>query len=209
MKGFIDPALDRTDGLEILYAYHDSFVLQGKRLLALWEDICKHGIDEDRAAQSIELVDYYTGATRLHHLDEERCLFPRIINKSFRIDGMVERLALDHAEIEARWAEFVDYLRASEGTPRSSKIGPSPGLKQFPGQALDPLRVADPARCLALAHQFEQQLRAHIERENLDFFPELEKLLSLEQRMEIGGQMAHWRIQIGLITYAEHKIAID
>lgn len=166
MRGYIEPTLNFNDGLEVLCAYHESFVLQGKRLLALSEAMCKHGVDEEWAAQSIELVDYYTGATRIHHRDEERCLFPLILNRSFLIDGMIERLALDHEEIDARWAELANYLRAPE---------------------------RDLAQCLALARQFEQHLQAHIERENLDFFPEVKRLLSLEQRVEMGGQMERWR----------------
>jgi hemerythrin-like domain-containing protein len=183
VKSFIDPALDFSDGLRVLYDYHDDFLLQGQHLLELWGAMCKQGVDEGRAAQSIELTNYYTHATRLHHLDEERCLFPRILNKSFRIDGMIERLALDHEEIEALWAELVHSL-------------------QMPGRA-------DPVRCLASAQQFEQQLRAHIERENLDFLPEVEKLLSLEQRMEMGRAMEQRRRQVDLAPHTRHETSVD
>jgi hypothetical protein len=37
---------------------------------------------------------------------EERALFPFIVNKSFLTDGMIERLALDHEEIDAHWAKL-------------------------------------------------------------------------------------------------------
>jgi len=81
---------------------------------------------------------------------------------------MIERLALDHEEIDEHWAKLNEVLRAPE-------------------------RIADPARFLELAARFEKHLKTHIERENLDFFPVLEKMLSPDQLAGIGQRMARLR----------------
>ncbi len=165
---FIDPATDFADGLRVLYAYHESFILQGQRLLAMADVISQQGVGEETAAEAVRLAEYYEGTTRLHHQDEERALFPFIVNKSFLTDGMIERLALDHEEIDEHWAKLNEILRAPE-------------------------QIADPARFLELAARFEKHLKTHIERENLDFFPVLVKMLSPDQLAGIGQRMARLR----------------
>ncbi len=165
---FIDPTTDFADGLRVLYAYHESFILQGQRLLAMAEAISQQGVGDETAAEAVRLAEYYEGTTRLHHQDEERALFPFIVNKSFLTDGMIERLALDHEEIDEHWSKLNEVLRAPE-------------------------RIADPARFLELAASFEKSLKKHIERENLDFFPVLVKMLSPDQLAGIGQRMARLR----------------
>lgn len=165
---FIDPATDFADGLRVLYAYHESFILQGQRLTAMAEAISQQGVDEETAAEAMRLAAYYEGTTHLHHQDEERALFPFIVNKSFLTDGMIERLALDHEEIDEHWAKLNQVLRAPE-------------------------QIADPAQLLDLAARFENHLKTHIERENLDFFPVLVKMLSPDQLAGIGQRMARLR----------------
>ncbi len=168
VPAFTDPASDFSDGLKVLSAYHDSLLLQGKRLLEWANTLLREGCGLDRSVEAVRLAGYYCQTTQLHHRDEERCLFPLIINKSFLIDGMIERLALDHEEIEAHWAELADCLQAQQP-------------------------LSDPLRCVELVQRFEHQLKEHIEREDLDFFPEVERLLSPEQRFKMGGWMARLR----------------
>ncbi|MGH8579271.1 MAG: hemerythrin domain-containing protein, partial [Gammaproteobacteria bacterium] len=79
---------------------------------------------------------------------------------------MIERLALDHEEIDEHWAKLNEVLRE---------------------------QIADPARFLDLTARFEKHLRTHIERENLDFFPVLVKMLSPDQLAGIGQRMARLR----------------
>jgi len=165
---FIDPATDFTDGLRVLYAYHESFIFQGQRLLAMAEAVSRRGVGEETAAEAVRLAEYYERTTRLHHLDEERALFPFIVNKSFLINGMIERLALDHEEIDEHWARLNEILRAPE-------------------------KIAEPAQLLDLTARFEKHLKTHIERENLDFFPVLVKMLSPDQLAGIGQRMVRLR----------------
>jgi hypothetical protein len=50
---------------------------------------------------------------------------------------------------------------------------------------------------LTWARRFERGLREHIEREDLDFFPEIERWLSPDQRAEAGRRMAQLRTRPG------------
>jgi hemerythrin-like domain-containing protein len=165
---FVDPASDFSDGLQVLQTYHGSFLQHGRQLLALMEAITAQGLDEQRALEAGSLSHYYTEIIRLHHRDEERIVFPLILNKSFVIDGMIERLALDHEDIEVAWAELHGALQAPE-------------------------RITSSEQSLIWARRFERSLREHIEREDLDFFPEIERWLLPDQCTEAGRLMAQLR----------------
>jgi iron-sulfur cluster repair protein YtfE (RIC family) len=168
VSGFQDPATDFSDGLKLLLAYHERFLGEGQRLMAFAATLAQQGLDEAGAAEALRLAEWYENAMPLHHRDEERALFPRIVNRSFLIDGMIERLALDHDEIEALWGELAPFLRHPE-------------------------QIANPKRLSQVAHPFEKLLREHIVRENEDFFPNLETLLPSDRRRDIGLDMARFR----------------
>jgi iron-sulfur cluster repair protein YtfE (RIC family) len=168
VSGFQDPATDFSDGLKVLLAYHERFLLEGRRLMAFAATLAQQCLDEAGAAEALRLTEWYENAMPLHHRDEERALFPLIVNRTFLIDGMIERLALDHDEIEAAWGELVPLLR-------------------------HPKEIAKPKRLSQIAHPFEKLLREHIVRENEDFFPSLETLLAAEERRDIGQRMAELR----------------
>ena len=168
VSGFQDPATDFSDGLKVLLAYHERFLVEGQRLMAFAATVAQQGLDEAGAAEALRLAEWYENAMPLHHRDEERALFPRIVNRSFLIDGMIERLAMDHDEIEAAWGELAPLLRHPE-------------------------EIANPKRLSQVAHPFEKLLREHIVRENEDFFPTLETLLASDRRRDIGLDMARLR----------------
>jgi iron-sulfur cluster repair protein YtfE (RIC family) len=168
VSGFADPATDFSDGLKVLLAYHERFLVEGQRLVAFAATLTQQGLDEAGAAKALRLAEWYENAMPLHHRDEERALFPRIINRSFLIDGMIERLALDHDEIEALWGDLAPLLRHPE-------------------------EIANPKRLSQFAHRYEKLLREHIVRENEDFFPKLEAFLASDRRREIGLDMARLR----------------
>jgi iron-sulfur cluster repair protein YtfE (RIC family) len=168
VSGVADPATDFSDGLAVLLAYHERFLVEGQRLMTLAAILAKQGLDEAGTAEALRLAEWYENALPLHHRDEERALFPGIVNRSFLIDGMIERLALDHDEIEAAWGELAPLLRHPE-------------------------EIANPKRLSQAAHPFEKLLREHIVRENEDFFPKLETLLASDQRRDIGLDMSRLR----------------
>jgi hypothetical protein len=80
VSGFQDPATDFSDGLKILIAYHERFLLEGQRLMAFVATLAQQGLDEAGTAEGLRLAEWYENAMPLHHRDEERALFPRIVN---------------------------------------------------------------------------------------------------------------------------------
>ncbi|MGH8575700.1 MAG: hemerythrin domain-containing protein [Gammaproteobacteria bacterium] len=171
-RAFHDPATDFSDGLAVLLAFHERFLVEGHRLVTLAATLAQ--LDETGAAEALRLAEWYENAMPLHHRDEERALFPRIVNCSFLIDGMIERLALDHDEIEASWGELAPLLHHPE-------------------------EIANPKRLSQVAHPFEKRLREHIVRENEDFFPKLKGFLTRAQLEEIGRVMGRLRESAGTV----------
>ena len=165
---FLEPTEDFSDGLKVLYSYHEQFLERGRELLALVGRIISDGMNEQHAYQCVQLHCFYQRANALHHQDEERVLFPLIVHRSFLIDGMIERLALDHEEIEEAWVELAPML----GRPE---------------------HIVDREKLKRLALEFEKLQREHVTRENEDFFPTLEERLGPEQRIEMGEKMANLR----------------
>ena len=166
---FIDPATNFSDGIKVIRAYHDHLLEQGQRLLELISAIEAQGVDADRASHLAGLYAYYQRANVLHHQDEERALFPAIIGQDLLIDGMIERLTLDHEEIEESWRVLEIDLKA---ILECREVPDQLGVK---------------------AARFEKLQREHLIRENEDFLPLLEKRLTPAQRIEMGRVMASIR----------------
>lgn len=165
---FVEPTRDFSNGLGVLQTYHGEFLVAGEELLRLVEEIHAQGINEARAYRCVHLHSYYTRAGPLHHQDEERALFPLIVNRSFLLDGMIERLTLDHEEIEQAWQALAPMLSRPE-------------------------HITDTKRLTELAQAFERLQREHLTRENEDFFPQVAPLLSPGQLLEMGTTMARLR----------------
>lgn len=161
---FIDPATDFSDGLRVIEVYHEDLLKRGQALLVLVDTLRQAGMSEALANQCIDTHCYYTHASSLHHQDEEKGLFPLVVDQSPLIDGMLERLTLDHEEIEEAWDALASWLS-------------------------NPEKVSDFPRMQTLAREFEKVLREHLIRENEDFLPPVGELLGAEQRLEAGDVM--------------------
>lgn len=165
---FIDPAIDFSNGLEVIRAYHRNLLAKGQELVSLVEDLSMREMSKELAEHCIAIHCHYARTTILHHQDEEQGLFPMITQKSPLIDGMIERLAIDHGEIEEAWDEVSEIL----GKPE--QLTDAETLKQ---------RV----------RTFEKLLREHLIREDEDFLPKVELLLDSEQLRQMGDDMAKLR----------------
>lgn len=165
---FIDPVTDFSDGLVALKAYHEDILQCGVKLLALVDEIKREGIDEERANQCMSMFCYYEHANHLHHQDEEQALFPLLIGKSPLIDGMMERLILDHEDIEKAWGLLSEKLSKPE-------------------------LITDYDELVNLAQNFEKQQREHLTREDEDFSPKVKEVINKSQIKQVGEKMAHLR----------------
>lgn len=162
---FQEPARDFSDGLQVLRDYHDSLLAKGAELLHCVAALQDQGATKTNAQRAVGLHLYFTRANHLHHQDEEKGLFPLIFERSILLDGMMERLILDHQEIEAAWTLVAPILAAPESRPVTAEI-----------------REA--------AAAFEKLQRDHLTRENEDFLPKVEELVRTDERKNLGVNLA-------------------
>ncbi len=165
---FTDPATDFSNGLKVLKKYHQDFLSRGEHLLQLVQRINQQGIDENLANQCMETFWHYSHANHLHHQDEEQGLFPLMLGHSALIDGMIERLMLDHGEIEKAWAQLAERLSSPE-------------------------KIHDFKYLTQLAEDFEKLQRDHLNREDEDFSPQVIAVLTEPQLQALGWKLAELR----------------
>jgi len=165
---FTDPATDFSSGLQVITDYHQDFLTRGVQLVELAKEIKKQGMTEQLANQCIDMYCHYSHATILHHKDEEEALFPLLVDQSSLIIGMIERLIMDHEEIEESWATL------------STRLSHPEDITNFD-------------HFLHLTIAFEKILRDHLTREDEDFSPQIKKILSTEQLELAGRKMSELR----------------
>lgn len=165
---FTDPATDFSDGLQVLQAYHQDFLSRGSQLVALTNKIKQQGMSEDLAHQCMEMYCHYSHATHIHHKDEEQALFPLLINSSALIIGMIERLMMDHEEIETAWTKLAPQLNHPESISNFDVLSQQ-------------------------SKEFEKLLNEHITREDEDFTPHIKEVLTTIQIQQIGKKMSELR----------------
>jgi len=165
---YTDPVTDFSDGLMALKAYHEDFLARGQALLQLAFELKAKGMNEQYANQCMATFCHYEHANHLHHQDEEHALFPLLVGKSALFDGMIERLMLDHEEIEAAWLVLAEQLKQPE-------------------------IITDFEALQLKALEFEKLQREHLTREDEDFAPLVKAELTDKQRVEVGTKMAELR----------------
>ncbi len=165
---FNDPATDFSDGLKVIKDYHQSLLQKGESLLLLADEIKQQGMNEALANRCIDLQCFYFHANRLHHLDEEQGLFPLLTDYSPFYNGMMDLLTHDHEEIEYDWQLLAQML----GKPEA---------------------ISDYTKFQGLAIIFEKKQREHLQREEEDFLPKIELILSSAQKQQAGQKMSALR----------------
>ncbi|MCF6251575.1 MAG: hemerythrin domain-containing protein [Methylococcaceae bacterium] len=165
---FTDPATDFSNGLLVISDYHHDFLARGLQLVELAKEIKKQGMTEQLANQCMEMYCHYSHATHLHHKDEEEVLFPLLVDQSSLIIGMIERLIMDHEEIEESWATLSTRLSQPE-------------------------KITNFDHFLHITLAFEKILREHLTREDEDFSPQIKKILAAEQIKQAGKKMSELR----------------
>lgn len=163
-----DPTTDFSNGLQVIQDYHQDFLARGTELVALANNIKQHGMTEDLANQCVDMYCHYSHATHLHHKDEEEALFPLLVDQSSLVIGMIERLMMDHEEIEESWSTL---------STRLSK----------------PEQITNFDLLLHQTIEFEKILREHLTREDEDFSPQIKKILTTEQIELAGKKMSELR----------------
>ena len=167
---YTEPAVDFSDALRVIRDYHAHFLGLCEGLSQLVEQLELQAISGDFRMHARQLRHDFNVAFTLHHHDEENTLFPCVKHLSrHRLDEILLQLETEHLEIDLVWSWLMPLL-------------------QDTGQIHDHLQFSHALR------QFVQLLQRHISDEEQALLPEIEQLLTPEQRQRIGATMQHDRL---------------
>lgn len=173
------PPVAPRDGVDLLDACHRETLATLHKLAALIRRIDEHGTDPEAQALAAEIVVFFSTTARQHHEDEERHVFPRMLQSPDpEIVQAIQRLQQDHGWLQEDWRELGPQIDALAG-----------------GQSwvdLDILREGVDI-FLALSHE-------HMELEESLIYPALRAQLLTRDRREMGREMVARR-------RASHKAA--
>jgi hemerythrin-like domain-containing protein len=159
-----NPAPGFDEPLGMLRACHERIQRQCATLAKLAAHLRSDGLTDDARQAAADIHRYFSSAGRQHHADEEQDLFP-CLHSEPALSGLIDTLAREHAVMESRWQRLEPLLAA-------------------------PDTIRDLDAFARLAGEFNALYRQHIARENSELLPQAEKLLSVDQRRELGARMA-------------------
>lgn len=169
LPGHSAPAVGFEVPLEMLAACHLRVQDQCATLLRLAPHVAANGSDAAAQQASAAVMRYFDTAAGLHHEDEERDLFPALIESMAGADArcvldLTTTLTAEHRELEGHWRALRAVLvRIAAGEPA----------------ALAADRV----------DRFAQRYDQHIAREETELLPLARRLLSEAELDRIGLSM--------------------
>ena len=109
--GFAGPAAGFEAPLEMLAACHGRIQAQCATLRRLALHLAAHGTDAQARSAAVAVMRYFDSAALDHHADEENDLFPALLEAMAGSDAvcirdLTARLAAEHRELEAAWAQL-------------------------------------------------------------------------------------------------------
>lgn len=100
-------------GFDVLDVCHRHTLVALGQLAALVTALRGGGTDADARTLAREVHAHFEGEARLHHEDEERHVFPALLDRrDADITQVVQRLQQDHRWIEQNWREIGPWLDA-------------------------------------------------------------------------------------------------
>ena len=90
---------------------------QAIKMLEDFDELLEHlqdnGPDETARASAQRIIDFFSGPGRTHHAEEEKHVFPSLLNSSdVELVQHVRRLQQDHGWIEEDWRELSPQIEA-------------------------------------------------------------------------------------------------
>ena len=159
------PAVDFSDALRVIRDYHAHFLGLCEGLAQLVEHLELQAISGDFGMHARQPRHDFMVAFALHHHDEEHTLFPCVKQSSLqRLDEILRQLETEHLEIDLVWDWLMPLLQDAE-------------------------QIHDYTQFSHALRQFVQLLQCHITCEEQALLPEIEQLLTPEQRQRIGASM--------------------
>lgn len=116
MKSLLNlPAPTFDDPLDMLMACHDRIDTQCATLLKLARHLSEHGADRQAQQAATNVLRYFDTAGQHHHDDEERDLFPvllQAVSSSERANTkqLIDELLGDHQEMYREWSALREKL---------------------------------------------------------------------------------------------------
>ena len=107
------PHAPTLHGFDVLDICHRHTVVALGKLAALVTTLRGGGVDADARTLAREVHAHFEGDARLHHEDEERHVFPALLDRGDAgIVQAVQRLRQDHRWLEQNWREIGPRLDA-------------------------------------------------------------------------------------------------
>lgn len=154
--------------LTLLHACHDRVHARCDLLRKLWQHMGSHGADQQAQDAACNILRYFDLAAPLHHEDEERHIFPRLLaSGNAELVQCARTLLQQHQDMAAAWSQLRPLLLAVQQ-----------------GQTPDLAGHAD------LIEHFVALYRAHIELEEQTAFPAGFAAMSEQTQAQIGDEMA-------------------
>ena len=157
------------DGFEILDAAHAQAVHELDRLATLIERLRSHGPDPQARELAAEIGGFFDRYAREHHADEEKHVFPRLIEQGTpETVKAVHCLLQDHRWLDEDWLEVgaqIDAVASGQGWVDIDRLSEGAGI-------------------------FAGLLRAHIALEESHIYPRARAVLDSNLRLEMGREIA-------------------
>jgi hemerythrin-like domain-containing protein len=157
------------DGFKVLDACHQRTLVLLDTLARLVARLDHSGLDQQAQAMAGEIVQFFSTTVRRHHEDEERHVFPRLVESAEpHVVNTVLKLQQDHDWLEEEWMALSPQLEAmAAGRPWFDLEALRQGSEAF----------------IALS-------RDHIALEESCIYPEVRERVPAAERREIGREMA-------------------
>lgn len=171
LPGFTSPAAGFDSPFEMLTSCHERVQRSLRLLLRLGDHLRTHPCDEPARQAARDVLRYFDQAAPLHHEDEERHVFPRVLGGGdAALAATVRQLQADHARMEAGWQAVRGELERIAGDRDGST---RPG-----------------ADSLAVWQGFADLYGEHITLEETQVYPAAQALTPPEALAAMGADMA-------------------
>lgn len=166
------PTTGTSAFFEFLDQTHRDIQHQLQNLRELMDAIDQQGMTPATRALAAQTLAYFNEAARQHHLDEEKHIFPALLNsQDAKVIQTTEQLIQDHGWLEENWLEIEPSISAAAN-----------GNQWFEPEALrQALKV------------FEALYLDHMHMEESIAFPEAQKRLLASDAAGAGREMARRR----------------
>lgn len=132
--GFNAPAAGFDEPVDMLSACHDRLRSRCGTLSRLPGHVALHGADEQARSAAQSILRYFDGPALHHHADEEKDLFPALLESVAGSDaaclrGLFDRLSAEHRRLENQWQRLRQPLLRISGGEKAEL--PAPDVQAF------------------------------------------------------------------------------